>query len=65
MEKKNIHIQRLINARKSKGISVYQLANLLNTSNVNIYHWEAGRFKPNYLDFIRWNQILGIKTIEL
>lgn len=65
MKAKNIHIKKLINARKAKQISVSELARELQTSTMSIYHWEAGRQKPAFDTFLKWNIVLGIKTIEL
>ena len=65
MKAKNIHIKKLINARKAKQMSVSELARELQTSTMSIYHWEGERQHPSFITFLKWNKILGIKTIEL
>ena len=55
---------QLLRARKAKGMTQEQLAELLQTSRSNISHWENGRTLPDIETVKRLSRILGCNFLD-
>lgn len=61
----NIKIDKIINLRKSKGLTITRLAKLLDITTRTIYNWESGKSYPSKAEVTAIAHLLNVRMCEI
>ncbi|MEI6055498.1 MAG: helix-turn-helix domain-containing protein [Lentisphaerota bacterium] len=61
----NIKIDKIINLRKSKGLTIIRLAKLLDVTTRTVYNWESGRSYPSKAELTAIAHLLNVRLCEI